>query len=116
MVPNSIGVHGSPGREKACHSSMRATSDPAIGVHKPARRSIPAPVESTSSEAGPSAAPPVSPMTPPSTDVMPAASRISKSPAPGAPLANVENNRRRENPSLRVGNPEAASKAPKGCC
>ena len=42
-----MAIHGSPecerSREKAIHTSTMAAKDPATGVHKPTRRSNPAP-------------------------------------------------------------------------
>jgi len=43
MVANMMGIQGSPPREKAIHTSAMATKPPVTGVHKPTRRSIPAP-------------------------------------------------------------------------
>ena len=40
---NPIGIQGSPGYEKAIHSSTMAIRAPTSGVHKPTRRRIPAP-------------------------------------------------------------------------
>jgi len=37
-----IGMQESPGSEIAIHNSARVMTDPATGVHKPARRRIPA--------------------------------------------------------------------------
>jgi hypothetical protein len=37
------GTSGSPTRDKTTHSSTMVTSSPPAGVHKPTRRSIPAP-------------------------------------------------------------------------
>ena len=41
-VANMMGMNGLSGREKAIQTSTMATSVPAIGVHKPTRRGIPA--------------------------------------------------------------------------
>ena len=41
-VANMMGMNGLAGREKAIQTSTMATSVPAIGVHKPTRRGIPA--------------------------------------------------------------------------
>ena len=47
-IAGTIGIHGSPEcekyREKAIHTLAMAASAPATGVHKPIRRSIPAPI------------------------------------------------------------------------
>jgi len=41
-VANMTGIHESPERENAIHTSARATTVPVTGVHKPTRRNIPA--------------------------------------------------------------------------
>lgn len=47
-----MGVHGSPEREKAIHTSTAATRVPATGVHKPTRRRVPAPAPMTCGRIG----------------------------------------------------------------
>ena len=42
-VANMMGIQGSPGREKAIHTSAMASKAPVTGVHNPTRRSTPAP-------------------------------------------------------------------------
>ena len=88
-----IQLHGSPGCETACHSAMTAVSAPAMGVHKPANRSMPAPVVATCSVADPSGGPPRSAAIPWTINTIPATSLINRRPAPGNPWANVEKSR-----------------------
>ena len=90
-----IRVHGSPGCEKTFHTSMTTRSDPATGVHKPAIRSIPAPVAITHNMAGPNGGPLHSFVTPRSITSTPVTRRMSNRPIPGQPRANVENSLRK---------------------
>jgi len=39
-----MGIHGSPGYEKAIHNSAIVSRHPASGVHKPTRTRVPAPI------------------------------------------------------------------------
>lgn len=95
-VPNSTQNQTSPGREYALHNSSRATSVPAIGVHKPAMSrsasasTIPADT-SASLEALPESA-----IIPWSAKAIAATRRMRRSAAPGQPRANVENNLRKK--------------------
>jgi len=93
-VPNRIQVQGFPGCETALHSAMTATSAPAMGVHKPASKSIPTHVVTAGSIADPSGGPLSSFVMSCTINAIPAASRINRRPMPGEPWANVENSRR----------------------
>jgi len=52
-TPSMIGIHGSPGCEKAPHSSTMAINAPTSGVHKPTRRRVPAPAPMICGATGP---------------------------------------------------------------
>src|ERR1700751_2587388 len=71
-VPSMIQLHGSPGCEKACHHAMTATNTPAMGVQKPASRSIPTHVVTAGSIADPNGGPPSSLVTPCTISPIPA--------------------------------------------
>jgi hypothetical protein len=93
----TIGIHGSPecqkNREKAIHTLTMAASVPATGVDKPIRRSIPATAPMicrTTIVTGGAASTPAIPKWTRATAV---SSRSSRRPAPGQPLAKVENSR-----------------------
>jgi hypothetical protein len=113
-VPSMILGHGSPGCENVFHSAMMVTSAPAIGVHKPANRSSPAPAASTCNMAGAIGSPPRSVVMRGTTIAIPATNRMIKRPTPGEPRANVENSRRTIKPRLRDSRREPG--APKGWC
>jgi hypothetical protein len=93
-VPSMIQRHGSPGCEKACHHAMTATNTPAMGVEKPASRSIPTHVVTAGRIADPTGGPLSSFVMPCTINAIPADSRINRRPMPGEPWANVENSRR----------------------
>src|ERR1700691_6168188 len=101
-VANRIRVHGSPGYEKAFHTSMTTRSNPAMGVHKPTIRSTPAPVAITHNMVGPNGGPPHSFVTPASIKAIPVTRRMSNRPTPGQPPAHVENSLRKERSSSRL--------------
>ena len=61
-VPSRIYTHGSPECENVLHSSITTTIVPAMGVHNPANRSIPAPAARTCSVAATVECPPRSVM------------------------------------------------------
>jgi hypothetical protein len=84
-VPNRILLHGSPACEKACHSARIATSAPAMGVHKPASRSMPAPVARTWITARLIGGALCSSIIPRTTNPMPMTRRMSRRPTPGQP-------------------------------
>lgn len=93
----TIVIQGSPECEKysdkAIHISTTAASVPATGLHKPIRRSIPAPapiVCRTTTVAGGAASTPAIPKW---MSAAPVSTRRSRRPTPGQPLANVENSR-----------------------
>jgi hypothetical protein len=98
-VPKRILAHGSPGCQKVSQTSKTATSAPETGVHKPASSSIPVAVASTHRAVGSVGGSTRSIVTARPINVIPATSRMNKSPAPGQPRAKVENSRRRS--SLR---------------
>jgi hypothetical protein len=90
----STHVHGFASCNAACANASSASSVPAIGVHKPARRSNPTTIVTTCSVAGPKAgAPRNSRIARPATP-MPAAKRSNSRPSPGAPPAKFEKSRR----------------------
>jgi hypothetical protein len=94
-VPSRTLAHGSPVCEKRSSSSKTATNVPEIGVHRPARSSIPAPLASMCGMANWVGAPLRSIVTALPVKAIPATNRMNSSPAPGHPPANVENSRRR---------------------
>jgi len=94
MVASKSGDHGSPARVRTCPNASKATSVPAIGVHRPGIRRIPDPARNAEVivvcvggllhrvelARTTSAEPPIR--------------RMRSKPMPGQPLANVEYNRR----------------------
>ena len=93
----TMGINGSSEcekyREKAIHTLAMAASVPATGVHKPIRRSIPATAPMicrTTIVTGGVASTPTIPKWMSAAAV---STRKSRRPAPGQPLANVENSR-----------------------
>jgi hypothetical protein len=99
MVPNKMLAHGSAGCEMAFQNPKTATSAPAMGVHKPASKSIPVAIASTSAT-GSIGGPVRSLMSPEAITLIPAISRSKRRPAPGQPQANVENRRRKTTPCV----------------
>jgi len=93
-VPMSTHVHGFPRWIAACTNPRIASIVPAIGVHKPTRRSSPTAIVSICSKADPSGGAPRSPRTPWARPI-PAARRSKRRPNPGAPLAKFEKSRRK---------------------
>jgi hypothetical protein len=110
MTPRTacvMAIHGSPvcekNPEKAIHTLTTAASAPATGVHKPTRRSIPAPTPmicGTTIVNGGASRTPAIPKWMSATAV---SSRRSRRPLPGQPSANVENSRCKILPPNRVG-------------
>jgi len=82
-VPSRIIVDWSPDRVRALHSSKPATSAPAMGVHRPPRRSIPPPIESTARMVCSIGGPARRLLRPWAISIMPQARRMRRSPAPG---------------------------------
>jgi hypothetical protein len=111
-VPNRIQVQGFPGCENAFQSAMTATSAPAMGVHKPASRSIPTQVVRADSIADPSGGPLSSFVMPCTINAIPAANRINRRPIPGEPWANVENSRRTTKARVQDSQPAANLERP----
>ena len=95
MVPNRTFAHTSPGREMVFHNPRAATSDPEIGVHKPATRSIALTIASTTRMAGSLGGRVRSLVSSGAMIAIPATHRIKRRPTPGQPQANVENRRRK---------------------
>ncbi len=92
-----MAIHGSPecekNREKAIDTLTIAASVPATGVHKPIKRSIPAPIpiicRTTVINGGAASTLAI----PKWMSAAAVSSRRSRRPRPGQPLANVENRR-----------------------
>jgi hypothetical protein len=103
-----IGIHGSPEceqyREKAIHTLTMAASDPATGVHKPARRSTPAPIPRTCRTAVANGGDSPRLAMPKWMSAAPVATRRSSRPTPGQPSAKPENSRCTLLPFNRIGN------------
>ena len=79
---------------KTFRSASAASSTPAMGVHSPAIRSSPRPIENVWDKIAASDGPGSSAEIPSMTNAIPVAKRISKSPTPGGPWAKLENSRR----------------------
>jgi hypothetical protein len=92
-----MAIHGSPEcekyRERAIHNLMIATSAPATGVHKPIRRSIPAPIPMICRTTAPKGGDSRTPTIPKWISATAVSSLRSRRPMPGQPSANVENSR-----------------------
>jgi hypothetical protein len=97
-VARKISGHEVPLSAKVLHSASIITRDPAIGVHKPTTRSSPSPIASMSKIAGSIAWSIRNLSIPCAMRAIPATSRMSKSPTPGQPRANVENRRCKRTP------------------
>ena len=94
-VPKRIKLQGSRGCVKALQVSMIARSTPAMGVHKPASRSIPAAIARTCITAMLVGGALCSSIILRTSNAMPTTRRMSRRPAPGQPRANVEKSRRK---------------------
>jgi len=79
--------------ENAIHTLAMAAKDPATGVHRPARRSNPAPAPMTCSTTVINGGASRRQMSPEWISANPVSSRRSRRPIPGQPSANVENSR-----------------------
>ena len=103
-VPMSTQVHGFTRWIAACTNPRIASIVPAMGVHKPTRRSSPTTIVGICSKADPSAGAARSPRTPWAARPVPAASRSKRRPSPGAPPAKFEKSRRKVCRGYYVGN------------
>ena len=102
-VPKSSHNHLSPANVSIFQISINAMEVPAMGVHKPAISSIPAPIKSTAGIVtfiGGRSLP--SFRLARTTSAEPTTTRMRSNPAPGQPPANVEYNRRKTHPSRRL--------------
>jgi hypothetical protein len=98
-VPNSRQTHLSPGSRNIFQISINAMEVPAMGVHKPAITSIPAPNKSTAGTVtfmGGRSLHSLKLARTISTE--PTTTRMRSKPAPGQPPANVEYSRRNDAP------------------
>ena len=93
-APSDSACHLREGSRQACHTASIAMSVPVSGVHSPTRRSNP---RAPGRQWVRSAMRPPFPVRAAAalyTRVVPNTTRMSRSPAPGAPCANVEKRRR----------------------
>ena len=93
-VPNKSHTHLSPGSIIIFETSIRAMEIPAIGVHKPAMRRIPAAIESMARAVTKKGGSIHSLETARTTRAEPMTKRNNSKPVPGQPPANVEYSRR----------------------
>ena len=103
MVAMKMQAEGSPGRVTMFQSASAATRNAAMGVHKPASRSVPIMSANTARTTNWMDGPVCSLANPWITSEAPVTTRMSRSPAPGQPGANVENNRRKYPPDNHSG-------------
>ncbi len=93
----TMAIHGSPECEKylerAIHTLTMATSVPATGVHKPTRRSIPAPIPMICGTTVINGGDASTPSIPKWMSARLVSSRKSRSPVPGQPSAKPEKSR-----------------------
>jgi hypothetical protein len=111
-VASRIQHHGRP-EEKTLQSAPSATNAPTIEVHRPASSKTPRTAEIACHKAASKGGPPRSTVTASTTNAVPPARRISKSPTPGGPWWNVVNNGRTAPSRLWL---DAASGKPRKCC
>jgi hypothetical protein len=98
-VPNSSQTHMSPVSVSIFQTSINAMEVPAMGVHKPAISSIPAPNKSTAGTVTLSGGGSLHSLKPARTmSTEPTTARMRSKPAPGQPPANVEYSRRNHAP------------------
>jgi len=98
-VPNSSQIHLSPVSVSIFQISINAMEVPAMGVHKPAITSIPAPNKSTAGTVTFSGGRSLHRLKPARTiSTEPTTTRMRSKPAPGQPPANVEYSRRNDAP------------------
>ncbi len=96
MVPSRMGTHGSPGSVRICQISVKATSVPAIGVHRPGIRRIPHPTKNAEVIVVLIGGSLQSVELARIISAEPTTERMRIKPKPGQPPANVEYNRRKE--------------------
>ena len=82
------------------HISATTTSVPAMGVHKPASRSIPAPIATDCLTIASGRGAPISSAIPSWMRRNPATTLRRSKPLPGQPLGNMENKRCRKTPTV----------------
>ena len=92
-VARMIGIHGSLPLANAIHSSTAPIKLPTTGVHNPTRRSIPAQAAIICGIIDGEKGLPASSTIPKRTSRIAVSMRWRRRPAPGQPLANVENSR-----------------------
>jgi hypothetical protein len=97
-VPNNNQTHRSPGSISIFQSWISATETPTIGVHKPAIRRIPAPIERMAGIVTFSGGSVQSLELARTISADPTTKRMRSKPMPGHPPANVEYKRRKETP------------------
>src|SRR5579864_4264304 len=93
-VPNKSQTHLSPGSIIILQTSISATETPAIGVHNPAIRRMPAAIESTARIVTFKGGSIQSLEAARTTSAEPITKRMKSKPVPGQPPANVEYSRR----------------------
>ena len=93
-LPSSSACRASVVWAKPCKIASIAASTPATGVHSPTRRSSPKTPDRTPSSTAPTPPARVSARMAGISKFVPNTTRRSRSPAPGAPFANVEKSRR----------------------
>jgi len=93
-VPNKSQTHLSPGSTIIFQSSISATKLPTMGVHNPATRRMPAPIESTARIVTFKGGSIHSLEAARTTSAEPITKRMKSKPVPGQPPANVEYSRR----------------------
>ena len=101
-VANKMLAHGSPSWKMRLQSPRAATSDPEMGVYKPAHRSTPPVIASASRVAAWIGGAVSSPSMLRVISAVAATSRSNRRLTPGGPQANVENKRLRSSPFYSV--------------
>ena len=97
-VPSNSQTHRSPRSTTIFQISISATVDPAMGVHRPAMRRIPAAIESTAAIVTSVGEALDSLEAARATSADPTTTRMRSRPVPGQPPANVEYKRRNDTP------------------
>ena len=87
---------------RAIQSSLGATIAPAIGVHKPTSRKIPAMAAITCSGSDSRCGHPINAPMPSWIKISPTTTRSRRSPLPGQPLGNMEKRRCRKPPICQI--------------
>ena len=99
MVPSKSGIHGSPARVKMIWPiAIKATSVPAMGVHKPGMRRIPDPTRNKEVIVVAVGGSLHSVALVRTSSAQPTTKRMRSKPTPGQPPANVEYKRRNVHP------------------